>query len=88
MIIKHRFLFVVACDDQFYRRIFLNTHFAANILFHRPMATQETEDMESLCLPQNRRFHIRQLCANPDEVWRTIEYRFCPFCHSERCSDQ
>jgi len=25
------------------------------------MATKETEDMESLCLRQNRRFHIRQL---------------------------
>jgi len=32
----------------------------ANIIFHRPMATKETEDMESLCLQQNRRFHIRQ----------------------------
>jgi len=32
----------------------------ANIIFHRLRTTKESEDMESLCLLQNRRFHIRQ----------------------------
>ncbi|HBG69984.1 MAG TPA: hypothetical protein DDX57_04265 [Bacteroidales bacterium] len=36
----------------------------ANIIFHRPMATKEAEDMESLCLPQNRRFHILRFSPN------------------------
>ncbi|HBG72015.1 MAG: hypothetical protein A2W93_10895 [Bacteroidetes bacterium GWF2_43_63] len=36
----------------------------ANIIFHRPMATKEAEDMESLCLRQNRRFHILRFSPN------------------------
>ena len=42
----------------------------ANIIFHRPMATKETEDMESLCLQQNRRFHIRQPADDGISVMR------------------
>jgi len=48
---------------------------SSKTIFHRPKATQERKDMESLFLNLFRRFHIRQSCAEPDETWRTMEYR-------------